>query len=72
MTINEQLDRLYKIQEEIRIVQSSGLWEPLHESKLRIIKLIQDLENKRNDTSEINKLKNDIAACDKLLNKFNF
>lgn len=46
MTLNEQLERLYKIVEEIRVVQSSGLWEPLHDSKYLIIKLIQELEAK--------------------------
>ena len=44
MNTKEQLDRLYKIAEDIRIVQESGLWEPLHDSKWLIIKLIQNIE----------------------------
>ena len=45
MNRSEQLKRLYKIQEDIRILQESGLWEPLHDAKLKIIKLIKELEN---------------------------
>lgn len=45
MTIQDQLDRLYKIQEQIREVQESGLWEPLHEAKWYVIKLIRELED---------------------------
>jgi hypothetical protein len=45
MTLQDQLDALYKIQEQIRAVQDSGLWEPLHEPKRQVIKLIQELED---------------------------
>ena len=45
MNRKEQLERLYKIQEEIRIVQESGLWQPLHDAKGDVIKLIKELES---------------------------
>lgn len=48
MNRKEQLERLYKIQEDIRIVQENGLWEPLHDAKLKVVKLIQELENIEN------------------------
>lgn len=45
MTRQEQLKKLYDIQAQIRVVQESGLWEPLHDAKLYVIKLIKELES---------------------------
>lgn len=47
MTLQEQLEKLYSIQTMMREVQESGLWEPLHDSKHKVIKLIQELESKK-------------------------
>lgn len=44
MTKHEQLERLYELQEKIRTLQNSGLWEPLHDAKLSVINLIKEFE----------------------------
>lgn len=57
MNLQEQLDRLYKIQEDIRIVQESGLWQALHEAKWYVIKLIQELEDIKTQRIKRNEIK---------------
>lgn len=57
MKLQEQLDRLYKIQEDIRTVQESGLWQPLHEAKWYVIKLIQELEDTKTQRIKRNEIK---------------
>lgn len=46
MTYKEQLERLYKLQEDIRTLQNSGLWERLDKAKWDVIRLSQELEKK--------------------------
>lgn len=38
MKFKEQLERLYKLQEEIRVLQENGLWENLQPAKDVIIR----------------------------------
>jgi len=45
MKITEQLQRLYEIEEKLRILQDNGLWEKLQTSKEIVIKVIVELEN---------------------------
>jgi hypothetical protein len=59
MSLGEQIGRLYKIQEQLRELQSAGLWEPLHNAKGDVIRLIKSLEATRDGRileEEVNKL----------------
>jgi len=47
MTRTMQLEMLYKIQEELRILQENGLWEPLQEAKEKVIKVIKQIESNK-------------------------
>lgn len=45
MTYKEQLERLYSVQEQLRVLQENGLWEVLETAKSEVIKVILDIEN---------------------------
>jgi hypothetical protein len=49
MTTKEQLDRLYKLQEDIRTLQNSGLWDSLSKAKTDVITLINHVEERNPD-----------------------
>ena len=47
MKYEEQLEKLESIILEIRILQESGLWEPLHDAKILIRKLHAEIEKEK-------------------------
>jgi hypothetical protein len=49
MTTKEQLERLYKLQEDIRTLQNSGLWDSLSKAKTDVITLIKHVEERNPD-----------------------